>query len=481
MSPKYLNNSCTPFIETNITSDVTSCTLGNIPSYAINVTCAEDIVAGLKFAKDNNIRLVVKNTGHDYQGRSSGKGSLSLWTHNLGEMSFLNYTSAGYTGPAVRLGAGVQAYRAYPAVAGRGFRITGGLCPTVGIAGGYVTGGGHGPLMGSYGLAADNSLEFEVVTPDKGYLRASPNQNADLFWALNGGGGSAYAIVLSQITRLHADGPVVGAVLTINKTEDFTYWSLADDWHQFLPSLNSIPGFSCTFSLSADAMQMLITVLDSTAVVIQDALLPFTSKVDSLNVSYSLSITIEPTYYEHFTSIVSNQPYGNFPTNNLAGGRIIPHSVVSTEDLRAELVAAIRNIVSTNISTFTVAGNAANLSVSRTGLSNAVLPAWRTMAYSLIISVYPDPAASSDLLDRINTEIIQAQDVLRTLTPDSGTYMNEATAEPGYWKEDYYGINYPRLLNVKKKYDSNFILYGPAVVGSDYWDIAADGRLCKAT
>ena len=67
------------------------------------------------------------------------------------------------------------------------------------MVGGYVQGGGHGPLAASYGLAADNTLEFEVVTVDGRHLIASPIQNSDLYWALSGGGAGNYAVVLSLL------------------------------------------------------------------------------------------------------------------------------------------------------------------------------------------------------------------------------------------------------------------------------------------
>ncbi|CZR67902.1 related to isoamyl alcohol oxidase [Phialocephala subalpina] len=479
MSPKFLNDSCTPFIATATASNSSACALGNLPNYAINVSSAEDLVAGFKFAKDNNIRLVVKNTGHDFLGRSSGQGSLSLWTHNLKDITFLNYTSEGYKGPAVRLGAGVQAYEAYAAVASKDLRITGGLCPTVGLAGGYITGGGHGPLMGSYGLAADNSLEFEVVTPDKGYLVASPSKNADLFWALNGGGGSAYAVILSHTTRAHADGPVAGATVSINNTDETTYWAAVDAWHSLLPALNSVPGAASSFEITEASFFALITVLDGSTTEVTDTLAPFLAQLDQLNVSYASVITYDPTYYAHFSESVSNLPYGPFPTNNLVGGRIIPLSVVSTEDQRSKLIAALRTILGSNTTSWGISGNAANLSVSHTGLDTARLPAWSKMAYTLQINAFPDRDASVDLLNNANAEIIAGQDVLRSLTPGGGTYINEATADPAYWKDDFYGINYQRLLAVKETYDSGVILYGPGVVRSDYWTVASDGRLCK--
>lgn len=59
----------------------------------------------------------------------------------------------------------------------------------VGIVGGCGQGGGHGALQGLYGLAADNTLEFEVVTAKGEHLKAAPTENADLYWAFNNGGG----------------------------------------------------------------------------------------------------------------------------------------------------------------------------------------------------------------------------------------------------------------------------------------------------
>ena len=69
--------------------------------------------------------------------------------HNLKSLSFHNYTSSAYSGPAIRMGAGVQAFEAYIAAAARGLRIVGGECITVGLAGGFTQGGGHSYVSSS--------------------------------------------------------------------------------------------------------------------------------------------------------------------------------------------------------------------------------------------------------------------------------------------------------------------------------------------
>jgi UDP-N-acetylenolpyruvoylglucosamine reductase len=95
-------------------------------TYAINVSDATSAAAGVNFAHTHNLRLVVKNTGHDFLGRSSGRGALALYTHHLKEKTLVNYNSSLYTGPALRLGAGVQVRELFEFAGANGLRAVGG-------------------------------------------------------------------------------------------------------------------------------------------------------------------------------------------------------------------------------------------------------------------------------------------------------------------------------------------------------------------
>ncbi|RWA06554.1 hypothetical protein EKO27_g8559 [Xylaria grammica] len=204
MSPLSLNSSCSPY-----TAPSASCTLGNLASYAVN---------------KKDIRVSIKNIGHGYLRRSASKGSLALRTYNLKDISFSNYTSAYYTGLAVKLGAGVRAFKAYKSAFGHGLRVT---SPTVGLVGGWVLGGGRGTSSSLYRLGADNNLEYDVVTTEGRHLVASPSENSELFWAMNGGGGDAYAVVISRTTSAHLGGPVAGVEMTFTNTGDDDAYSAA--------------------------------------------------------------------------------------------------------------------------------------------------------------------------------------------------------------------------------------------------------------
>jgi FAD/FMN-containing dehydrogenase len=120
------------------------------------------------FAKTNNLRLVIKNTGHDTSGRSSSPNSFQIHTNFLKGIQYhSNFTVQGAmkpTGPAVTMGAGVMHGEIYAQGAIDGFMVVGGECPTVGAAGGFLQGGGVSSFHShKRGLAVDNVLQYQVV------------------------------------------------------------------------------------------------------------------------------------------------------------------------------------------------------------------------------------------------------------------------------------------------------------------------------
>lgn len=310
-----------------------------------------------------------------YLGKSTGKGALGLWTHNLKSLDQLHYNSSGYTGPAIKMGAGVQAFEAYAFADKNSLRVVGGQCTTVGLAGGYTQGGGHSTLSSQYGLAADNALEWEVVTAEGRHLIASPTQNIDLYWALSGGGGGTYAIVLSLTTKAHSDGPIGGAALkfsTSNITLD-AYWDLIGIWHAGIHALVDTGAMLAYEINSTDFSLLSLTSPDSNKDQVTSLLKPFTEELDKREVEYFLNVTYLPTFLEHISIYFGPLPDGVFPVAQVTGGRLVPRTVVQ-QDNKA-LTTAIRHMVQD--STFYLGFVALNVAQSRVGnsnTSNAVLP-----------------------------------------------------------------------------------------------------------
>jgi hypothetical protein len=87
MSPLYQGRTRNPPLPARVISD--NCTIGSYSSSAINASNTRALQIGVNFARSTGIRLVVKNTGHDFVGKSGGAGSLSIWIHHLKDLDFL--------------------------------------------------------------------------------------------------------------------------------------------------------------------------------------------------------------------------------------------------------------------------------------------------------------------------------------------------------------------------------------------------------
>jgi FAD/FMN-containing dehydrogenase len=221
MTPFFTNNSCNPFDPSSMT-----CTMGDYVHYAVNVSTVAHVQATIAFAQRHNIRFVIRNTGHDFMGKSTGYGALSIWTHYVTGMEIVNFSDDFYTGPAVKAMAGTQVGDLYDFTHAAGYAVIGGECSTVGWSGGYTSGGGHSALTSWKGLAADQTLEFEVILADGRLVTASRSENSDLWWALSGGGPGNYGIVWSLTSKVYPDIIVTGANIFVpqGNATDAAFW-----------------------------------------------------------------------------------------------------------------------------------------------------------------------------------------------------------------------------------------------------------------
>jgi len=407
---------------------------------------------------------------------------LGIWTHHLKSISFVNYTSQQYSGPAIKMGAGVQAWEAYEAASANGVRVVGGTCPTVGLAGGYTQGGGHSTLSSLYGLGADQALEWEVVTADGQYLVATPTQYSDLYWALSGGGGGTYAVVLSLTAKAHRDGVVGGASISFSSQgiSQATYWDAIGYWLPLVTKLSDAGGASSVFTITSEAFNLGPYTSDGKSVAeVKAELKPFVVELDKRNMTYSYNVTSLPGFLQHFTTYLGPLPYGQYGTGEILGSRLIPQSLVASDN--AALTSALRNITDAGFLIDGLTQTPTHAAASNTAASNAVLPAWRVSAAHIVVSIawnYTAPWASNVAREDEITHVIVPQ--LEDITPDSGTYLNEGDFQLVTWKRDFYGSNYDRLRAVKTAYDGHDLFYATTAVGSDAWIVAEDGRLCRA-
>jgi FAD/FMN-containing dehydrogenase len=160
-----------------------------------------DIADAVKLARTTNLEVAVRGGGHNVAGRATIDDGLMI---DLLPMKGIHVDPAART---ARAQGGVLWKEFNRETQVHGLATTGGVVGTTGIAG-LTLGGGLGWLMTKYGLALDNLRSAEMVMADGRILRASQNENPDLFWAIRGGGGN-FGIAASLEYNLHAVGPII--------------------------------------------------------------------------------------------------------------------------------------------------------------------------------------------------------------------------------------------------------------------------------
>ena len=367
---------------------------------------------------------------------------------------------------------------AYAAAHKAGYRLVGGECGSIGVAAGYTQGGGHSMLSTAYGMAADQVLEWEVVTALGEHLIATPEQNADLYWALSGGGGGTYGVVLSMTAKIYPDGPIAGGSLAFENTGEETYWEAIALWFQRAPALVG-ENNTIIFLVMNHAFEALaITLPDQPVSAVETLLAPYLADLDRLNITYSRTTTHSDNYYDHFNTYFGPLPYGNESPTTILINRIVPLAIAQSASATATLVDALRSTVA--VGTFLVGCSIMNVA-NASHPDNAVLPAWRDAITACNVNAYWNYTAPLAANLAVKKELVEVHmPAIEAATPGAGVYLNEM--DPWYrgdWKVSLYGANYDRLLGIKHKYDPFHVFWGNFSVGSDELVIDGSGRLCR--
>lgn len=370
-------------------------------------------------------------------------------------------------------------YQILEAASTKGLVAISGECPTVGVAGGYTQGGGHSALSTSFGLGADQTLEFEVVTADGKFVKASRSNNSDLYWALSGGGAGNLGVVMSMTVKAYPDAKIAGAKLdySLANTTTDSFYEGVSRFHSLLPQMID-QGVTVIYEMTSTVFLITaITGYNKTSTDIKNILKPFLSALADLDVPAQVTYSDHDSYKDHYNAYFGPLPYGNIGVASYQyGGRLIPRKVLDSNP------AGLSNVLR-NLTEHGVAAVGVSLDISSFGGddANAVFPAWREAAITIQFATpWNETAPWSEMVADQYTIVDEYIPQLEAITPGGGCYENESSFRQKNWKETFFGSNYDRLLSIKKQWDSNSFFYGLNGVGSDTWDVSESGRMCRA-
>ncbi|KAL4973676.1 hypothetical protein BDW66DRAFT_168437 [Aspergillus desertorum] len=467
------------------------CSLGSSPVYTINATEPEELAAGISFARANNVRLVIRNTGHDLLGKSAGYGSLQIWMRHLRKGILFQPTfkpstpcaECNWTGAAFTVSGGYVWDEVYEEAFARELIVVGGGDPTVSVVGGYIQGGGHSPATHDFGLASDQVLEAQVILADGSIVPANPCINSDLFTALRGGGGGTYGVVISITIKAHPSRPVVAHTLVIAPTSTTGLDPMLDaitDLYTFYPTLSDA-GFSgygswsvnnptTLYGNSSAGYKHAFAALGKPLASAKSALQPV---LDTLSAHGSLDIFVSwfefPSYAAYYRAMSGVHQQTGVPEIALASRMFSKADLTSGREHLREMIGVLAGtaLEATSNQVLLVGGGKVLEEPGYSGIN----PAWRKTFLVHIVARGWLGELGPVVAEKVKTDITYNKYyAMRQLAPTMGGYLNEADRNNPWWEEDLYGrTNYDRLLQIKNKYDPEGVFYCPQCVGSSSW------------
>ncbi|KAJ7701763.1 FAD-binding domain-containing protein [Mycena rosella] len=463
------------------------CQQGYVSEYYVAVSGPGDVQKSFLFSAKTGIHLSIKSSGHDYKGRSGSKGSLNLWVNQYRPAKYdllyiPNFIPEGGERPyahAITMGAGVPFEDLYKFADENNLTAVGGYASTISPnqhlafvdvrPSIFIQGGGHSILSPVFGLGVDRVLQFKIVTPDGIYRVANSFQNSDLFWALRGGGGSTFGVVLESTFLVEPRMTLQVASMSFTRTST-----------NYQPFLRLLVDESYKWGTEGWGGHM-----GPTNLINVNPLLTLEEATESLkNVSEYVtaqngSVVIEelPSWEVFFTKYVTTAE-ASVGVENTLMGRLISTDLFTSKSGKTTLTKTmIQMIQQYAINPYIVVGTP--FLFNGTANATSVTPAWRKALWQLGGHTGWQFNAT---VSQIRTQYEIASNIaqlMRDITPGSGAYLNEAdlyeTNHEGMhmdW-ESFWGPNYPALLAIKKKYDPHSLLDCWQCVG---WKGAQDVR-----
>jgi FAD/FMN-containing dehydrogenase len=425
---------------------------GITPQGVARVESSADIAQCLAFAQRFGVPLQLRSGGHSYIGASIGPGLVI-------DLRSLDGVTVNQTAGTATIGAGAALVDVYAQLADQGVSIPAGSCPTVGLSG-LTLGGGIGVVTRRYGLTCDRLIEADVVVADGSTLTCNATSHPDLYWALRGGGGS-FGVVTSMTLGTHAADPLAHAFVAwpwSAATEVLTAWQ---PWATSAPhSLWSSVHTLATDGDGPPTISVAAVMVDSSSALQQHVgrlvqavpTTPTTNFLDSAGYEYTMMLESGCAQLSVTSCHVADEtPGGTLPRDAFVAGsdffnHFIPAAGIGALVQAVERRQADPRLGAGGASFDTLGGAVDKLKPTDTAWVHrgALFDAQYTASWGTTPGNGP--------LARNQHSLASIHNAVRPYGT-GGAYQNYADDTLPNPQQAYYGVNLPRLIEVRRAYD----------------------------
>lgn len=422
------------------------------PTFVIMANAVKDVSVALRFAQKNGLRMTVKGGGHSANGYSLNTGGVVLDLNLMNAIS-LNEKKRSVT---VQMGARWRDVYVFLMQSGTGLIPIGGGCPTVGIPG-FMQGGGYSFVSRSYGMSVDNLLSLTIVTVDGEVRRISEDSHSkeerDLFWACRGGGGGNFGVVVEMELQVHMPNTakmLMGQIRwPIERAQEVL--SFYNQWVETLPNEQAAYGIWGTEPDPVDPSRTIRTFGFTTI---------YNGEIAAGMELLQPLLMLEPLYAKLNTLTLPE-----FELLNGATTLVNRRSAYIRAGIMPPL-ALTPAAIDVMLHYMTHAPSASSFMVwtHGGGKISEVTPEETAFVHRAGRFI-PELKAIWDTPQQARANIEWAFNFFRDLEPHfSGAYVNYIDPLLGNWADKYYGVNYPRLLDIKRTWDpDNFFRFQQSV------------------
>lgn len=430
------------------------------PRLIIFPAVVEDVKLGLKFAITNDLPFSIKGGGHSAAGYCLNEGGVVIAMKNLNRITFDPKKET------VTAEMGVIWYDVYKfmQLTNTGLIPVGGGCPTVAPPG-FMLGGGYSFVSRSYGMSIDNLESLKIVTPD-GELRhigvhSTSTEDIDLFWACSGGGGGNFGIVVEMEMRVRkplSKKMLVGQIrYPLEMAEDVLGYY--NEWVETVPDAMAVYGFMGNQKDLIDKVTN-VKVLGLTPVFNGDG-------AEGIEHLQGL-LKLKPINADLFNMTLPDWEFYNGYTTRVAGrssyirSTVLPEGGMNNKVAKVIIESMSKAPSAESFAVWTHAGGAIE-----NVASDATAYVHRNSRFIPEVKAIWDLDKPGDTLKNVEWAY-EFFERLSDAGNATGAYVNYIDPLQHNWTEQYYGSNYKRLLEIKKKVDPNNYFNFQQSVGSPF-------------